>query len=108
MRRRPVHAKPLVGASFSVGFAAFLAAAGLVLGFREGLGIEGVLAPVAFAAFPAVFGVTLFWLDLGMLKLANRERPPRYRALWRRMWVTVPPLALAAGAVAGALAPIDP
>lgn len=105
MPRAPIHAKPLVGAALAVAIAAFVASAGVVLGLREGLAGDALLAPVAFAAFPALFAVGLFWMDLGLLKLAGHERPARYRRSWRRMWVAVTPLAAAAGAVAGALAP---
>lgn len=95
-RRRPLHAKPLAGATFALGMGTFLGVGGFLSELLEGRGADGA-GFLVFTLGAFAFAALLFWMDLAVLKMAGHARPDRYARLWRWAWLGAP----AVGAVVG-------
>jgi len=98
--RRIHHGKPLAGASLALALTSFPAGALTVIALRDG---DSVLPALAVEVLGVVLALLLQWGDAGLLRLAGISRPERYRELWRRAWMLVPPLAALAGALCASL-----
>jgi len=101
--RRPLHAKPLIGAAFALASTHFIGLGGLVSTHLEGYPASESLGWLLWSGTGLIASITLCWADLGLLWLADERRPERYRRAWRWVWITAP-LAGSASGVGLALA----
>ena len=94
-RRRPLHAKPFVGAAFALVTTHAIGIGGLVSTQLEGRDLS--LGWLFWIAVGLVLAIALFWLDLGVLRLCGETRPERYRRAWRALWIAAPLIGIAGG-----------